>query len=299
MTEVLQSNLGLNIPTSASRQALESKPNSVENVHTQINYEKYRDEELYYIVNPEDGVRQGNSITEAHDVLVRDLRGLDLSNFSVDKTGFQLVDDSKHDPDYEIFDSDERIQNEYYPQIEEILKEQTGGNRVFIFDHTLRRRNNGPETEINRQPVQVAHVDQTENAVIRRVQRHLGDDAEELLKHRFQLVNVWRPLFDDNTDSPLAVSDYNSINPDDDLMLSYLIYKDYKGETYRIKYNPNHKWYYVSHQNKNDVLLLKCYDSKKDVARLTPHTAFFNPKSPQAARPRESIEVRALVFHSD
>jgi len=44
---------------------------------------------------------------------------------------------------------------------------------------------------------------------------------------------------------------------------------------------------------------LKCYDSKEDGrARFAPHTAFVDPKTPPGAPPRESIELRALVFHS-
>ena len=34
-------------------------------------------------------------------------------------------------------------------------------------------------------------------------------------------------------------------------------------------------------------------------ARFTPHTAFDNPTSPPNARPRESIEVRTLVFFNE
>jgi hypothetical protein len=48
----------------------------------------------------------------------------------------------------------------------------------------------------------------------------------------------------------------------------------------------------------DEALLLKCYDSKTDGrARFAPHTAFSDPKAPADASPRESIELRALVFH--
>ena len=47
----------------------------------------------------------------------------------------------------------------------------------------------------------------------------------------------------------------------------------------------------------DEAILLKCYDSKDDGrARFTAHTAFTDPTSPPEAAPRESIEVRALVF---
>jgi hypothetical protein len=46
----------------------------------------------------------------------------------------------------------------------------------------------------------------------------------------------------------------------------------------------------------DEVLLLKCFDSRRDGrARYTAHTGFANPESPADAVPRESIEVRTLV----
>ncbi len=47
----------------------------------------------------------------------------------------------------------------------------------------------------------------------------------------------------------------------------------------------------------DEALLLKCFDSKTDRARFAPHSAFTDPTAPADAPPRESIEVRTLVFH--
>lgn len=46
-------------------------------------------------------------------------------------------------------------------------------------------------------------------------------------------------------------------------------------------------------------IFLFSYDSVDDgsVAVLTPHTAFVDPSTPADALPRESIELRALVFY--
>jgi hypothetical protein len=47
-----------------------------------------------------------------------------------------------------------------------------------------------------------------------------------------------------------------------------------------------------------DRLLLKCFDSDETVGQWgrVPHTAFTDPRTPEGAVGRESIEVRALVF---
>jgi hypothetical protein len=48
----------------------------------------------------------------------------------------------------------------------------------------------------------------------------------------------------------------------------------------------------------DEALLLKCYDSATDGrTRFGPHTAFVDPTTPADAAPRESIELRTLVFH--
>jgi hypothetical protein len=39
------------------------------------------------------------------------------------------------------------------------------------------------------------------------------------------------------------------------------------------------------------------FDTKEDVARLTPHTAFVDPTTRADAPARQSIELRALVFY--
>jgi hypothetical protein len=66
-----------------------------------------------------------------------------------------------------------------------------------------------------------------------------------------------------------------------------------------VTYDAGHRWYYVPRMEPDEVLLLKCYDSQTDGrARFAPHTAFADPTTPPDAPLRESIELRALVFHA-
>jgi hypothetical protein len=58
-------------------------------------------------------------------------------------------------------------------------------------------------------------------------------------------------------------------------------------------------WFYKSNLTPDEVLLIKCFDSKLDGrARRVPHTAFKIPNT-EDKEARESIEVRALVFHEN
>jgi hypothetical protein len=95
---------------------------------------------------------------------------------------------------------------------------------------------------------------------------------------------------------PLAVADAHSV-PDSDLVGAALIYPNRRGETFTVKPNPNHAWYFKYGQRPDEVTLIKCYDSLKDGrARRVPHSAFTDPAE-EDKYSRESIEVRALVFY--
>ena len=142
------------------------------------------------------------------------------------------------------------------------------------------------------------HIDQSYSASLNRVQHHLPELAPKLLKGRVEIINVWRPIHHPILKDPLAVADAHSV-PDTDLVPVGLIYPDRRGETYTVKPNKGHKWYFLYGQTPEEVLLIKCFDTKVDGrARRVPHTAFVN-KETEGERPRESIEVRALVFHED
>ena len=87
--------------------------------------------------------------------------------------------------------------------------------------------------------------------------------------------------------------------PEDDLVPVQLIYPDRVGETFSVRPNPKHRWYYLGQQTPEEVMLIKCFDSKVDGrARRVPHSAFVDASTEHESA-RESIEVRALVFHPD
>ena len=102
------------------------------------------------------------------------------------------------------------------------------------------------------------------------------------------------------SDAPLAVCDARSVAPQD-LIASDLVYRDRRGETYNLVYNPTQRWFYAPAMRTDEVLLIKCFDSRDDgaVARFAPHTAFVDPTAPADAPPRESIELRTFVIFGE
>lgn len=140
---------------------------------------------------------------------VADLRtsGLD---FGTDVSGFAVYNAPAKE---KTFTDDAAVRTGYYSEVEALVRSKLPGvKKVVIFDHTIRRR----EPSSPRQPVQQVHVDQTPRAAEMRVRRHLpADEAEELLKGRYQIINVWRPIGHPATDFPLAVIDWRSTVPQD------------------------------------------------------------------------------------
>jgi len=229
-----------------------------------------------------------------HIAPINDIRGHE-SEFTLDTSGFQVVKSTTAEKD---FTDDEKIKTEYYKEVEDLLKKVTGAHKVVIFDHTIRRSIPGQvDNPSSRGPVGRVHIDQTPWAGEERVRLHTGDEAEKLLKGRVQIINVWRPINGPVEDHPLALAEYRSVDWEKDLVPVALKYRHRDGETFGVKYSDKLRFYYKSRIDSDEVYLIKCYENKLDGrARLTPHTAFTDPNTPDTAKPRESIEVRALVF---
>jgi hypothetical protein len=248
-----------------------------------------------YTYDPPAGVPQTTIVNDPHKVEIYDVRPI-ASTISLDAEGFDVL---QHRSRVRGFDNEDEIRTIYYPETEALLKDVTGADRVFIFDHTVRRRVWGAEDRRGglRQPVARVHVDHTEKSGPQRVRDLLPEEAEDLLAGRIQIINLWRPIRGPVQDAPLAVCDALSVKSSD-LVPSDLVYRDRVGETYSVVFDPAHRWFYVPEMQPDEALLLKCYDSKVDGrARFAPHSAFIDPSAPANARPRESIEMRALVCH--
>jgi hypothetical protein len=241
----------------------------------------------HYRIEPPQGVPVWNGIDDPREVPIEDARGRE-SEFTLDRNGFALV---KAPTAVANFYDPEEVKRVYHPEVEHLLRDRLGASRVFVFDHNVRNASQPGLAPPSRQ----VHNDHTVNSAPRRVRDHLDADAEELLKHRFGIVNVWRPVRGPVLDSPLALCDAQSFT-DDDLIASDLVYAHVRGETSRVEYKPTHRWYYFSEMQADEALLIRIHDSANDGrARLSFHTSFENPLTP-GAPPRESIEARALVF---
>jgi hypothetical protein len=274
-----------------------SNVDSLPYVEAELNYlAPMTERPRYYAYEPQAGEPRSNLEPEPHQVRIHTLRPI-VAELGLDVQGFALREQKSAVQDF--WDDDE-VRRVYYPEAEQFLKDVTGASRIFIFDHLQRRRVPGQQDRSRsgpRQPATRVHVDHTARSGPQRVRDLMGDEAEELLKGRVQVINMWRPIRGPLRDAPLAVCDSRTVAADD-LVPSDLVYRDRTGETYSVRYNPAHRWFYVPEMQRDEALLLKIADTKADIsARFMPHTAFTDPTTPPDAFPRESIELRTLVFH--
>lgn len=243
----------------------------------------------------------GPGSTEVRSNGVPDPRSVTLHNgrpianqLILDRNGFRFI---RHDTKMiDFFDEDE-IHRVYHAEMEALVKAETGASRVVVFDHTLRTADDAMREERKiREVVRRVHNDYTEWSGPQRVRDLLPQEAEDLLQRRFAIVQVWRPIRHPVETHPLAICDARSVLPSD-FVISERRYPGRVGQTYAIKYNPDHQWYWFPRMRRDEALVFKVYDSLKDGrARWTAHTAFDDPTTPPNARPRESIEIRTLAF---
>ena len=242
----------------------------------------------HFVEKPADGAPQSNYGVEKVDVELQDIRGQE-SSFSLENNSFATLQNIPSEE--KNFTDDEHIKAVYYPEVEEtILKNVPGAKRVLLFDHTIRRA----EPNAHRAPVIRVHVDQTPASALERVKHHLPDEADTLLKSRYRIINVWRPLNGPVQSFPLGFADSSSVKNKDLVSIEHR-YPDRTGATAGVRYSPQMKFHYWSGMENSDRLLLQCSDSENEGGRV-PHTAFVDPRTPKGAVGRESIEVRALVF---
>ena len=246
-----------------------------------------------YMGPPPPGSPQMTGIHPVSGIPIRDGRAAS-SDFSLDQQGFVL---RSHLSQVQDFYDDAEVRRVYYPEVEALIRAETGAEAVVIFDHTRRAARAEEQGRGGVAPGRPVHNDHPGQSAARRVRDHVGGaEAEARLRNRFSEINVWRPIRGPLQDAPLALCDARTVAAED-FIAGDLIYPDKVGEHYRFVYNPAHRWFYFPDMQPDEAILLKCFDSDAEVpARFTPHSAFDDPGAPADRPPRESIEVRALVF---
>jgi hypothetical protein len=230
-------------------------------------------------------------------VPIADMR-LIAENFSVDTQGFELL---HHETQVDDLYDDEAVDSTYHAEVEDILRERFDATHVAIFDVTRRSDDTGGARNPDglRGPATRVHVDYTVASGPQRAKDVLGEaEYERLIEAgaRILQVNVWRPISGPVKRSPLALADASSIATEE-LVATDQVFADRVGEIYQVAHGAGQRWYYASEIDRDEILLIKGWDSIDDGrAHFTPHGAFELQETGPDAPPRESIEVRTFVI---
>ncbi|KAF9888925.1 hypothetical protein FE257_008094 [Aspergillus nanangensis] len=249
-----------------------------------------------YAEQPPAGEPASNYSRPIISLKLTDIRGQEGS-YTLDQNAFQCLQGVLSATTYDTFLSNDHIKQTFYPEVERLLLDQVeGAHRVVIFHHTVRMDHK--DNPVQHKPLLAVHADQTVKSTAADVRRHIPDpsEAELLLRGRYRVINIWKPLNGPVEACPLAFASGCSVDECDVFPLE-LRFPKYKSETAGVRYNPSQKWMYWSGMANDECLLLKCSDSNRSVPSFqVPHSAFIDPRSHPGAKARESIEVRALVF---
>ena len=230
-------------------------------------------------------------------VPVADMRPI-AENLSVDTQGFELL---HHETQVDDLYDDAAVDSTYHAEVEDILRERFDATHVAIFDVTRRSDDTGGARNPDglRGPATRVHVDYTVASGPQRAKDVLGEaEYERLIEAgaRILQVNVWRPISGPVKRSPLALADASSIATEE-LVATDQVFADRVGEIYQVAHGAGQRWYYASEIDRDEILLIKGWDSIDDGrAHFTPHGAFELQETGPDAPPRESIEVRTFVI---
>lgn len=251
--------------------------------------------------DPPAGIARENFDFDPRLVRIADARD-SLSRLNIHREGFELWEAPSRLVD---FRDDEAVIRLYYAECAELACAVTGAARGFVFDHVVRKREEGrPALTFGRHgdgksPAANGrvHNDYTEASgrhrlsLVLREARCAGEVA------RYGIVNVWRSIAAPVADTPLAVCDARTVSALD-FVATDIHYEQRQGEIYLFEYSARHAWSYFPGMDRREALVFKQFDSQvSGVSRFTPHSAFDLPDVPVDAPLRESIEVRCLVVY--
>ena len=74
--------------------------------------------------------------------------------------------------------------------------------------------------------------------------------------------SVWRVLRGPNDDWPLALCDYQSVDLDKDVVANDCLHEANVGENWLLHANENHRWFYMSGQEEDDLIVFRNIDSE-------------------------------------
>jgi len=214
--------------------------------------------------------------------------------FTLDVNSFQLFNCESTMPKEDFYGGDEHIKKNYYSKMEDLIKEATGAEHVYIFNHMVRNASKGLPYSVR------VHSD-TCALHARDLFLDFAKDLEpRFSRGRFLYISTWQNISKEPIENDhLAMCDSLSVcSPDDYVTCDYYNKDRPPIQHYRLEVTNwrRHKWYFYPRMTNSEVLLFKQYDSDPSLSgRICFHSSFLDEAGPQGYT-RESIECRAYAF---
>ncbi len=229
---------------------------------------------------------------EEHQVVFHDLRP-ELGELALERNGFVVVDEPSGIADY----TDKAQLDAYCRATEALVQRLTGAAKVVSFGPILRTSATG--THGHNQPAFGAHVDYGAKTVADFSRQIMGEEeADQRLKGRHMLINVWRPIAMVES-APLALCDARTVGREDlfdSEIVGGLGGLDFSLWGFNLAYSPDHRWCWVPQMQPWEASVFKLFDSDAGAVQFTAHSAFIDPTAPPDAAPRQSIEMRTIAY---
>lgn len=82
-------------------------------------------------------------------------------------------------------------------------------------------------------------------------------------RHMTDICSVWKPLRGPLEDWPLAVCDQQTVDTTTDLAQSTILHQDYANHNCQVHYNKNQRWFYLSRQQPDEIMIFRQFDSRR------------------------------------
>jgi hypothetical protein len=276
----------------------------IERVEARIEYLSHDTRLSRHFLSPQGDLHTDHF--EAYTVTIRNGRPL-RDRFSLDEHGFMLVDYPTAIVD---FGARERVDTVYPDEGMRLVTTLTGADFVLPLGWA-QRTTACPTPEQMLSHANDVHVDYSTPCAEQLAEKlHREARPNGPRYSRFILTGMWRCITEPPQDWPFTVCDARTLGPDEGVSKSMIhvdtlpegeaMYAPIANEercmaSWVTTYNPGHRWWYFPNMTRDEVILLKHYDSGPTKATRVPHTAFKDPTFPHAP-PRRSIEFRTAAF---
>jgi len=245
-----------------------------------------------------DDIPRHNLKIDSRPLHIADARSL---NTEIEKNGFTLTI-IPTTLTYADFTDAKKIESTYALEVQNHLKKTFGARHARVIDYNVRRRHptfpiSEGKTYEHQQPAAFVHLDFSHAEAVNMLRILYGDtQAEQIMKRRWAVINVWRPLRGPLFDWPIAVCDARTFDLQRDAQDADAVHSEWTYENVLIHHHHDQKWYYFSELKETETMVFKCTDSDDGSCGPCPHAAFELPKPYANGMLRESVESRVFLL---